>query len=211
MKKITKLVLGFLLLAGLTPAVSQELTAVSRLPRVEDPPKDPDLAKLFQQIREKGGQPLNLQLTIGNAPKINKATLALSYALRFDSITPRKLRELTIIRTAQIADSDYELAQHYPLAKACGYTMAQLESLPNWKSSSEYQPIEKALLAYIEEVAAGKGVDDKTFETLSGFFNPQEIIEVTVTIGSYYSTALLTKALKVKIEGDGRAPAPGSC
>ena len=206
-----KMLLGILLLSSLTPAVAQELAAVSRLPRVEDPPKDSDLAKLFQQIREKGGQPLNLQLTIGNAPKINKATLALSYALRFDSITPRKLRELTIIRTAQIAQSDYELAQHYPLAEACGYTMAQLEGLQNWKASSDYQSIEKALLGYIEEVAAGKGVEDKTFETLSGFFNPQEIIEVTVTTGSYYSTALLTKALRVKIEDDGRAPAPGSC
>jgi hypothetical protein len=35
-------------------------------------------------------------------------------------------------------------------------------------------------------------------------FTPQEIIELTVTIATYYGTGLIVKALKIQIEEDGR-------
>ena len=102
---------------------------VSRLPRLPEHPADPDLAEAFETIRSRGGQLINLHLTLGHSPKIFKARLGLSYALRFDAVTPRKLRELVIMRTAQISGSHYELAQHTPIALACGYTQAQIDQL----------------------------------------------------------------------------------
>ena len=60
-------------------------------------------------------------------------------------------------------------------------------------------------------VARRGEVDDATFNQLAKFFNPQEIVEITITIGTYTSNALLTRALRIKVETDGRGAAPGQC
>jgi hypothetical protein len=57
----------------------------------------------------------------------------------------------------------------------------------------------------------GGNVDDPTFADLSRFFTPQQIVEMSYTIGTYYSTGLLTKALKIQLESDGRLTPPGEC
>jgi alkylhydroperoxidase family enzyme len=54
-------------------------------------------------------------------------------------------------------------------------------------------------------------VDDPTFAELRRSFTPQQIVEISYTVGTYYSTGLLTKALKIQPETDGRLTVPGRC
>ena len=186
-------------------------TSVSRLPALPDP-SDPYLKEMFAKVHAKGGQPLNIHLVQGFAPKLAKARLDMAYALRYDVITPPMLREMAILRTGQILNSEYELDQHIPLAKACGITDAQIAALPNWRASSLFDGKQRALLAYTEAVALhGGDVDDATYAAFAKQFSPQEIVELTITIITYYGTGQLTKALQVKPESDGRRSAPPKC
>lgn len=179
--------------------------AVSRLPRLPEHPADPDLAAAFDMIRARGGQLINLHLTLGHAPKIFKTRLALSYALRFDAVTPRRLRELVIMRTAQISGSHYELAQHTPIALACGYTQAQIDGLDHWRDGALFDAKESALLAYIDQVVGRNGhVDDAVFAELARYYTPEDIVEFTITATHYVTTGLLTRALQIRPEADGR-------
>jgi alkylhydroperoxidase family enzyme len=178
---------------------------VSRLPRLSEHPADRDLAEAFDTIRTRGGQLINLHLTLGHSPKIFKARLGLSYALRYDAVTPRKLRELVIMRTAQISGSHYELAQHTPIALACGYTKAQIDALDKWQQSELFDDKERALLAYIDQVVGKNGhVDDPVFAALARSFTPEEIVEFTITATHYVTTGLLTRSLQIRPEADGR-------
>lgn len=178
---------------------------VSRLPRLPEHPADPDLAEAFETIRSRGGQLINLHLTLGHSPKIFKARLGLSYALRFDAVTPRKLRELVIMRTAQISGSHYELAQHTPIALACGYTQAQIDQLDTWQQGGTFDDKERALLAYIDQVVGSNGnVDDAVFAALARSYTPEEIVEFTITATHYVTTGLLTRSLQIRPEADGR-------
>src|SRR5277367_212215 len=197
-----------LLLAA--PAATQDL-AVSRLPALPDP-SDPYLKDMFAKIHAKGGQPLNIHLVQGFAPPLAKARLDMAYALRYDVVTPPLLRELAILRTGQILHSDYELAQHLPLAKACGITDAQIAALPDWRGSSLFDGQQRALLAYTEALDEhGGDVDDATYDAFAKQFSPREIVEITITVVTYYGTGQLTKALHVRLENDGRQSAPGKC
>ena len=178
---------------------------VSRLPRLPEHPADPDLAAAFDTIRSRGGQLINLHLTLGHAAKIFKARLGLSYALRFDAVTPRRLRELTIMRTAQISGSHYELSQHTPIARACGYTQAQIDGLDDWRQDGLFDDKERALLAYVDQVVGRNGdVDDAVFADLARCYTPEEIVELTVTATHYVTTGLLTRSLQIRPEADGR-------
>ena len=181
---------------------------VSRLPPLPDPPTDPILIELQEDTRSRGGEVINLHLTLGHAPKIAKARRALSGALRREAATPRVLRELVIMRTAQIVRSDYEMNQHIPMALKSGLTQQQLDQLATWRDSKLFDDKQRAVLAYVEQLLAGGDVDDATFAALTKHFTPQEIIEISVTATNYYGTGLLTRALRIEVETDGRHTAP---
>ena len=136
----------------------------------------------------------------------------LTYALRFDAVTSRRIRELTIMRTAQISGSHYEMNQHIPLALACGYTKAQLDGLGKWQQPGLFEDKERALLAYLDQAIGRNGeVDDGVFAELAKFYNPQEIVELTIVATHYVTTGLLTRSLKIQPETDGRSAAPPKC
>jgi len=116
-----------------------------------------------------------------------------------------------IFRTAQIVGSDYELNQHRPLMKMCGYSDQQIAEVVDWRRSTFFDDKQRATLGYVEQMAHGGNVDDPTFADLSRFFTPQQIIEISYAVGTYYSTGLLTKALKIQVETDGRLTVPGEC
>jgi alkylhydroperoxidase family enzyme len=115
--------------------VPVEQQKVSRLPPLPQP-LDPILQEMFDKRRAQGGAVINLSIATGHSPKFAKASEVMAFAIRFDSTVPRKLIELTIMRTAQIVGSTYEINQHNPLIKMCGYSDAQIAALPTWQAST---------------------------------------------------------------------------
>jgi alkylhydroperoxidase family enzyme len=197
-----------LVLAG--PIAAEELPKVSRLPPLPQP-LDPVMQEMFDKRRAMGGAIINLQLTTGHAPKFSRAAAAMAFTIRFDAVTPRRLLELVILRTAEIVGSDYEINQHRPLMKLCGYSDAQIAAVGSWRGSPLFDDKQRALLGYVEQMAHGGDVDDATFAALAQHFSPQEIVEITYTAGSYYANGLLTKALRIETEQDGRLTVAGKC
>jgi 4-carboxymuconolactone decarboxylase len=183
---------------------------VSRLPPLPQP-LDPILKDMFEKRSAIGGTVINLTLVRGHAPKFAKAAEVSAYTIRFDATTPRNLRELAIYRTAQIVGSDYEINQHTPLMKMCGYSGEQIAQVATWQSSKLFDDKQLALLAYVEQMAHGGAVDDAAFANLAKFFTSQEIVEITFTVGNYYGTGLFAKALKIEVESDGRLTVAGKC
>jgi alkylhydroperoxidase family enzyme len=210
MQKTTLIGAGLLLLALAGPLHAQEGQQVSRLPPLPQP-LDPILQQMFEKRSAQGGAIINLQLTTGHAPKFARAASAMAFTIRFDATTPRRLIELTIMRTAQIVGSTYEINQHTPLIKMCGYSDAQIAALPAWQASTLFDDKERAVLGYVEEMTHGGDVDDPTFAALQKYFTPQQIVELTYTTGNYYANGLLTKALRIQVETDGRLTVAGTC
>jgi alkylhydroperoxidase family enzyme len=96
------------------------------------------------------------------------------------------------------------------MMRACGYTPQQIEAVGNWRASTLFNDRQRALLAYVDQAAHGD-VDDATFAAFEKFFDAQEIVEITMTVDAYVGTALFTRALRIKIEDDGRLTAIGKC
>jgi len=208
----TTRMIGWMLLALLMagPIGAQEYPKVSRLPPLPQP-LDPIMQEMFEKRRAMGGAIINLQLVTGHAPKFSRAAAAMAFTIRFDAVTPRRLLELVIMRTAEIVRSDYEINQHRPLMKLCGYSDAQIAAVAAWRQSSLFDDQQRAVLAYVEQMARGGEVDDATFAALAQRFSPQQIVEISYTVSNYYATGLLTKALRIETEQDGRLTVAGKC
>ena len=147
-----------------------EQQQVSRLPPLPQP-LDPILQEMFDKRRAQGGAIINLQIATGHAPKFARAASAMAFTIRFDAKTPRRVLELIIMRTAQIVGSTYEINQHIPLMKMCGYSDAQIAALPAWQASTLFDDKERATLGYVEQMTHGGDVDDPTFAALRKIFH----------------------------------------
>src|SRR5947208_13660068 len=99
----------------------------------------------------------------------------MAYAIRFDTKTPRPLVELAILRTAQLWEGDYEMNQHRPMMRACGYTQQQIEAVGNLRASTLFNDRQRALLAYVVRAARG-GVDDATFAAVEQVVDRQAVL-----------------------------------
>jgi alkylhydroperoxidase family enzyme len=208
--KLSLSIAAFITLAAAFAVPARAEGPIARVPAVQEDSTDPDVKAMFDAARNRGGQVINLGLIRGNSPKIGRAASAVAYAIRFDSKTPRALLELAILRTAQLWKGDYEINQHLPMMRACGYTAQQVEAVGNWRASTLFNERQRALLAYVDQAANGD-VDDATFAAFEKFFDAREIVEITMTVSTYVGTALFTRALRIKTEDDGRLTAIGKC
>jgi len=188
-----------------------EAASMARVPLVASDTKDPIVGPIFDAIRARGGQPLNMHRAVANSPKISKSYVDMALALRSAATTPRADRELIILRTAQLGGGEYEFAQHLPMAMSCGMSAAQLDALAQWQKSTLFSERQRAILAYAEGMVSHKGVDDATFANLKKFFDDAEIVELTVTSAFYGAVSQITRALEVKLEANAGQTAYGAC
>jgi alkylhydroperoxidase family enzyme len=172
---------------------------VSRLPPLPDP-LPPDVQALFDERLKRMGRILNIHHTFAHAPKLSRASMAMAIGLRYETAVPRVLIELAIVRAAHNAHGAYELQQHKPMLLAEGFSLKKYNAVAKWRSSKLFNDVERALLAYTDEVSKLGNVSDKTFKAMERHFTAQQIMELTFAIGSYYGTALIMNALKIKLE-----------
>lgn len=156
---------------------------------------------LKTRLEELWGTPPNLYRGLANHPKILGAWSEFSVTLRHHSRTPRALRELVILRGAQLCRSEYEWAQHLKMARHAGVREAQIAQLANWRASGEFDTKEKAALALAEAVTAGR-VSDEVYREAMQHFDHHDYVELAVTAGFYAMVARTLDALGIQLEPD---------
>ena len=174
---------------------------MSRVPLAEFEPA------LKKRLEDLWGDPPNLYRALANHPKLVAAWTEFSRMLRYDTRTPRALRELVILRGAQLMRSEYEWAQHLAMARKAGVSEAQIRALPNWRDSTEFDEREKAALALSEAVTQGQ-VSDAVYADAARHFNHHDYIELAVVAAFYAMVGRMLDAMAVPLEAGMRAYQP---
>ncbi len=162
---------------------------------------------LKKRLDELWGTPPNLYRALANHPKIVAAWSEFANTLRNGTRTPRALRELVILRGAQLAGSEYEWAQHLRMARKAGVREAQIAALGAWRKSSEFDSKERAALAIAEAVTEGR-VSDELYRGAMKHFDHHDYVELAVTAGFYAMVARVLDAMGVQLEADFRDYSP---
>ena len=112
-----------------------------------------------------------------------------------------KLRELGQARAGYAGGSQFVFSQHCKALRACGYSEAQIAAIPSWASTDLFEPVERAVLAYTDDlVLQGGRVADGTFEALREHLSEIEIIELTYITCTYAMHATMTRALRLEFD-----------
>lgn len=168
-----------------------------RVPMVDPATPDPALAPVFDVFRNSGRDVPDLYRVLGNAPKLLQGWTDFAWPLRHDATTPRGLRELAILRVAQITGADFEWKAHAEFALKVGVTQTQLDALADWSSSDQFDADERALIAFAEQLTSGLAVDDETYAALAARWTPAEVVELTLTVSFYSCVSRVLNALQI--------------
>ena len=163
--------------------------------------------QLKKRLEELWGTPPNLYRALANHPAIVAAWTEFANTLRHASRTPRALRELVILRGAQVSASEYEWAQHLRMARKAGVREAQIAALAGWRTSPEFDARERAALELAESVTSGR-VTDEVYREAMRHFDQHDYVELAVTAGFYAMVARVLDAMAVELEPEFRDHQP---
>ncbi len=156
------------------------------------------------RVRGAGVKQVNLYRALAHAPRLLEAWIDFSWLLRERCETPRALRELIILRTAQLTHSQYEWHQHRRMAAEAGVDEHRVAELAMWPTSPAFDDAERAALAFTDALAEGD-VPDEVNAALAEHFDERARVELTLTASFYFGVPRLLNALRVPVEV---APAP---
>lgn len=176
---------------------------MARVRYVDKESASPEVADVFRKLEGNGARIINLHRTLGHSEAVFLPFLKMGNSLMTKAKLDARLRELAILRVALLRDARYEWQQHVVLARELGVKAEQVDGLPNWEASDAFDGREKAVLAYVDEVANNVGVADDVFARLSGFLSETEVVELTLSIGYWDMVARFLEALQVDLEEGG--------
>jgi alkylhydroperoxidase family enzyme len=175
-----------------------------RVPLLPEHPEDPAAKALFEQVRAARGPDFHmpyLYRVLGTAPEMFRGWLDFAWPLRLKAKTSRPLRELLILRGAQVAGTAYEWAHHVPMAKAAGVSDAQIDALANWPGSDLFDANERAVLQLAEEVTRGPSASEATVVQLKACgFDDAAVVELVLTASFYVCVSRFLQTMHIELE-----------
>ncbi len=173
---------------------------MSRLPLVPMQPSDPALKAMFEEVRARGIEVPNVYRTLGHAPAMLRAWLDMAWQIRLNAKTTRRLRELVILRAAQVSGVNYEWVHHVEMALKAGVSQAQIDALAGAATSPHFNAGERAAIRMAEEVTRGPGASAAGMTDLARHYKPDEQVELVLTASFYACVGRFLSSFAIELE-----------
>ena len=112
-----------------------------------------------------------------------------------------QLRELGQARAGYARGSQFVFSQHCKALRAVGFSEEQISAIASWNSSDCFDELQRAVLAYTDDLVMGGGrVPDGTFNLLKKHLSDEEILELTYTTCTYELHATMCRALRLEYD-----------
>ena len=160
----------------------------------------PEIREMFQKMEGNGRPVLNVFKVMAHCPQVGYYFLRLGNSILLKGTVPPTLRELAILRVGHINQAKYEWTHHVSIALRVGVREEQIDALPAWKNSNQFNELERAVLQYTDEVTQNIRVKDGTFAAVRSFLNEEGVVELTAAIGYYGMVCRILEALQVELE-----------
>ena len=152
---------------------------------------------LAQRIVAERGSILHLYPMLLHSPPVAEGWLGYLTAIRQRSTLSGAIREMVIIRVAQINRAPYEADQHMPIALQEGVSREKLDALAHWVDSPLFDATERAVLAYTDAMTRNVQVDEAIFASVALVFEAQQLVELTATVAAYNMVSRFLEALQI--------------
>jgi AhpD family alkylhydroperoxidase len=173
-------------------------------------PIPPDQAPLLAKPFYGGGDPGPITASMAHVPELLERALPFIGAALSPSAIDFRTKEIVILRTSALLACRYCIDAHTMVALSSGLTDAEVGALrsPAAASSAEMNSVftnarDRALLAWIDSVATGRGAIPTDVSALAGSsFAEHEIVELTLVIGVTMLLNRYATSLQLPVDND---------
>ena len=161
-----------------------------------------DPAKYNDRTRELLGKNRNANIfrMMAHSPSHLEQYCRLGGAIRHKGELDPVVRELAITRTGMLCEAPYEVVAHKRIGKNVGVTDAQNAALENWQSATCFNEVQRAALAFTDEVVRLRRPTDATFKAIAAKMTPAALIELQLAIGFYIMTSKFLETFDIDMQ-----------
>jgi alkylhydroperoxidase family enzyme len=170
------------------------------IPLMTDDDLDPDSRRLFAGLAERGAAVPDLYRLLANTPDLLQAWTGFAWPLRAADHANRALRELLIMRTAQLTGANYEWAHHWSMALAAGVKEAELHALQDWRRRTLFDARQRAALAFTDEMVRHGKASSAHVEELRELLGDKATIQIALTVAFYLCVARFAATFELGVE-----------
>ena len=169
---------------------------ISPLPEVEWGDDSQELLRRLESER----RVLNIYRTLANHPKLLKRWSVFGNHVLFKNTLPPRERELLILRTGWLRRSAYEWGQHVVIAGRSGVSDVEIERVKQGPDADGWGAADAALLRAADELLEDAFITDETWESLTGQFSTEQLIDIIFTVGQYNLVSMALNTLGVQLD-----------
>ena len=161
-----------------------------------------DPAKASDRTREILGKNRNANIfrMMAHSPSHFEQYCRLGGAIRNKGELDPVLRELAITRTGILCEAPYEVAAHKRIGKNVGVTDEQNAALENWQSATCFDEVQRAALAFADEIVKQRRPTDATFNAIAAKLTPGALVELQLSVGFYIMTSKFLETFGIDMQ-----------
>src|SRR6202051_715157 len=91
------------------------------------------------------------------------------------------VRELAITGTGILCEAPYEVVAHKRIGRNVGVTDEENAALEDWESSTCFNELQRAALAFTDEIVKLRRPSDATFNAIAAKLTPAALIELQLS------------------------------
>src|ERR1043166_570849 len=110
------------------------------------------------------------------------------------------VRELAITRTGILCEAPYEIVAHKRIGKGVGVTDEQNAALENWQAATCFNEVQRAALAFADEVVKLRKPTDATFNAIKAKLTPGALVELQLSVGFYVMTSKFLETFQIDLQ-----------
>src|SRR4030088_2564650 len=150
-----------------------------------------DASKSSDRTRDILGKNRNANIfrMMAHSPSHFEQYCRLGGAIRHKGELDPVVRELAITRTGILCEAPYEIVAHKRIGKNVGVTDEQNAALENWRSATCFDELQRAALAFTDEIVKLRRPPDPTFNAIAAKLTPGALVELQLSVGFYVLTS----------------------
>jgi alkylhydroperoxidase family enzyme len=163
----------------------RELALIRRMREITSYPSDKPVHPFFS--------------TLAHQPEFFEAYMQLGISAMASAALPLRTRELIILRTGWLCGAPYQFREHVVTANKIGFTGEDIERIKQGSAAEGWEEDDRAILKAVEELHAEAMISDATWAALAERLSPRELIELTMIVGHYHTTAFIQNSLRFRL------------
>ena len=161
-----------------------------------------DTSKSSDRTREILGKNRNANIfrMMAHSPSYFEQYCRLGGAIRHKGELDPVVRELAITRTGILCEAPYEIVAHKRIGRNVGVTEQQNAALQDWKSATCFSDVQRAALAFTDEIVGLRRPTDATFDAIAAKLTPAALVELQLSVGFYIMTSKFLETFEIDMQ-----------